>query len=263
MLGALLALFLFLGEKRSHLLRGGFVVIGLWLLAQSALTFSRTGLYLFFAALGVATPFLIQSKSRGLRFLLLLIVVAGISWAILPMLDAFTGGQLIERFKDRRLTGRDEIPMAELQLWQQKPVFGNGVGMSMYYRSAMTHQEVPASHTEYTRLLAEHGLLGAGALAALLVMTAQAFLRAQGSWAKATVAALSVWSFLFMAGTSRRLVAPAFLLGIIHARFVADHPTPGMAMLQARRSKLPAWRKPYQRATKPRQWLSASSKPKR
>jgi O-antigen ligase len=248
-LGALLSVFLFLGAKRSHWLRAGFVVLGLWLLAQSVLTFSRTGLYLFGASFVVAAPFLVQAKGRSLNFLLLLIVLAVCACAILPLLDSFTGGQLIQRFKDAGLTGRDTIAEAELRMWLQKPILGNGVGMSMYNRSAMSHDEAPAAHTEYTRLLAEHGLLGAGALVVLLLMTAQAFLRAQGPWAKATVAALAVWSFLFMAVTAMRLVAPAFLLGLIHARFQADYPTAGSPQVKARPLKPPAWMRAFQPTT--------------
>jgi O-antigen ligase len=152
------------------------------------------------------------------------------------MLNAFTGGQLVERFKNPDLTGRDTIAEAELQLWLQKPILGNGVGMSMYSRGAASHADAPAAHTEYTRLLAEHGLLGAAALAVLLAMTAQAFLAATGPWAKATVAALAVWSFLFMAVASMRLVAPGFLLGLIHARFLEDRLRPRAWMRPARRS---------------------------
>jgi O-antigen ligase len=248
-LGALLVVFLYLGVNRSLWMRGGFVVLGLWLQAQSAMTFSRTGLYLFGAAFVVATPFLVQAKGKALRFLLLLIFLIATTCAIAPMLDSFTGGQLIHRFEDSDLTGRDTIAEAELRMWLQKPVLGNGVGMSMYNRSAMTHAEAPAAHTEYTRLLAEHGLLGAAAMAILLVMTAQAFLKAPGPWAKAVVAALAVWSFLFMAVASMRLVAPAFLLGLVHARFGADHPTAITGMVKARPVKPPAWQRTFPRTT--------------
>ena len=169
----------------------------------------------------------------------MVIMVAG-TCAILPLLNSFTEGQLVQRFKNPDLTGRDSIAEAELQLFLQKPVLGNGVGMSMYSRSAMSHAEAPAAHTEYTRLLAEHGLFGAAALAILLFMTAQAFLKAPGPWAKAVVAAMAVWSFLFMAVASMRLVAPAFLLGLMHAQFSAD-------MVKARRLKPNAWQRPRQR----------------
>jgi O-antigen ligase len=216
-------------------------VLGLWLLAQSVLTFSRTGLYLFAGSFVVAAPFLAQSKGKAVSFLLLLVILVVGLCAVVPMLNSFTDGRLMQRFKDPGLTGRDDIAKAEMEMWLQKPVFGNGVGMSMSNRSAINHEDAPAAHTEYTRLLAEHGLLGAAALAVLLVLTAQAFLKAPGPWAKGIVAALAVWSFLFMAVTAMRLVAPAFLLGLIHARFLPELPTAGVPVAKPRPLKPPAW----------------------
>lgn len=218
-LGALLAVFLYLGEKRFHLLRGALAVLALWLLAQSALTFSRTGLYLFGASLGFAAMFLVQRKGGGGRFVFLLLVLGTAVCVALPMLDAFTGGKLEERFHDTGLTGRDTIAKLDLQIWRERPVFGAGAGMSEYYRADLGDEH--AAHTEYTRLVAEHGLLGAVSLCVLLLMTGQAFLRARGPWAKAIVSALAVWAFLFMAVTAMRLAAASFLLGVIQAHFLS------------------------------------------
>lgn len=220
-LGALLAVFLFLGENRSwpcRLLLAGLV---LGLLAQSALTFSRTGLYLFAAAVGAAIFFLVQTKERTLPLLVLLALLVAAAGATLPRLNAFTDGKLLERFSDTGLTGRDTIARMELQIWREHLVLGAGAGMSEYLRGGMGDPR-PA-HTEYTRLLAEHGLLGLGAFLILLLLTAQAFLRAQGPWAKAIVAAFAVWAFLFMAASAMRLAAPAFLLGLIQARFQVNN----------------------------------------
>ena len=230
-LGAVLAVFLHLGEKGSKLLRLGFAVLALWLLAQAALTFSRTGVYLFGASFGVAAAFLVQGRGGARRLILFILVASALASAILPMLNGFTGGTLAERFDDKGVTGRDTIANAELALWLDKPVFGNGVGMSEYYRG-LAGDGRPA-HTEYTRLLAEHGLLGLTALAILIYITMQALRNARGSWSKAIVSGLAVWAFLFMAVTAMRLAAPAFLLGLIHARFL----TPDRAEQIARRSR--------------------------
>jgi O-antigen ligase len=221
-LGGLLAVLLYLGENRSWSWRLLLAGLALALLAQSALTFSRTGLYLFTAAFGVAAGFLLQAKSKTLHLLLLLAVLVAVAGASLPLLNAFTGGKLVERFSDTGLTGRDTIANMELQIWQEHPVLGAGAGMSEYLR-AMLGDPRPA-HTEYTRLLAEHGLPGLGACLVLLLMTTQAFFRARGPWAKAIVSSFAVWAFLFMAASAMRLAAPAFLLGLIQARFLANNP---------------------------------------
>jgi O-antigen ligase len=231
-LGGLLAVFLYLGENRSWLWRPALAGLALGLLAQAALTFSRTGLYLFGTAFGVAVGFLLQAQRKTLRLLLLLAVLVAIAGASLPLLNSFTGGKLLERFSDTGLTGRDTIAKMELQIWREHFVLGAGAGMSEYLR-AMLGDARPA-HTEYTRLLAEHGLLGLAALLVLLLMTAHAFCRARGPWAKAVVSAFAVWAFLFMAASAMRLAAPAFLLGIVQARFLTKN-SPGKRAVQPTR----------------------------
>jgi hypothetical protein len=233
-LGALFAILSFFNETHSKLLKACYVMLAILLLGQSVMTFSRTGLYLFCGSFLGAAAFLAQQKRKTLSFVLLMFVLGGAAFAILPMLDSFTGGKLKERFEDKGLTGRDSIARLDLQIWKEHPLFGVGVGMSLYSRSALG-DEGPASHTEYTRLVADHGMLGLIALGLLLTMTAQAFLRARGPWAKAVVAGCAVWSWLFMAVTGMRLAAPSFLLGLVHARFVADAQPSDMDQRQARR----------------------------
>jgi hypothetical protein len=258
-LGAVLAVLLQLNENRSNFLRGAFAVLALWLLGQAALTFSRTGLYLFGAAFGAAAIFLLRWKGRGRRVLLVVVALCAGICAGLPMLDAFTGGKLTERFMDRGLTGRDSVALLDLEVFASKPIVGAGAGVSVYYRAAAGDDH--AAHTEYTRLLADHGLLGAAALVTLLLMFAQALLVARGHWAKAVVAALAVWSLLFMTVSAMRLAAPAVLLGLVHARFLAGEKMPSMAMAMVSRRKLMAGPRLPGVATRP--WLSVRNQNRR
>jgi O-antigen ligase len=52
-------------------------------------------------------------------------------------------------------TGRWEIFLIDLKIWQAHPVFGQGVGISKFQ-----HPNQAAAHIEFSRLLAEHGFLG-------------------------------------------------------------------------------------------------------
>src|SRR4029077_18351477 len=61
-LGALMALFGFLGVKRSRVLQVWFGAVMVWLLAQATLTFSRTGVYLFGSSVALALVFWVQWK---------------------------------------------------------------------------------------------------------------------------------------------------------------------------------------------------------
>jgi hypothetical protein len=57
------------------------------------------------------------------------------------------------------LTGRDKIMKADYLVFLEHPGFGVGYGMGEKYR-ARYYGESAAAHTEFSRLLSEHGILG-------------------------------------------------------------------------------------------------------
>src|SRR2546425_567404 len=79
-----------------------------------------------------------------------------------------------------------------------------------------------APHTEFTRLVAEHGTFGFVAFLLLLLMAVRSVQRANDPWHKALVAAMLGWSFVFMMNAAMRLVAPAFILGLTMANLVPE-----------------------------------------
>ncbi len=184
------------------------------MLAQAALTFSRTGIYLAVMSVGAALIFQVrESKKRTQQALLFL---GGLALAFLllwPQLDAFTGGALSARFADSKTTGRSELAAADLQIWREHPLTGIGVGQAQERREQLISKDL-ASHTEFTRLLAEHGLFGLMAIGILFAMAYQNLRRAGGSAEKGVVAAAIVWAFAFMMVSGMRLVAPALLFGL-------------------------------------------------
>ncbi len=129
-----------------------------------------------------------------------------------PLLDEFTGGALRERLSDRRLAGRDLLMMRDLAVWEQNPLFGVGPGMSRLSR--IGGYNVTLAHTEFTRMIAEHGLLGVLAMGTLLAMVLRHVLDAPRGKSRFTAVALCVWSLLFMVAVAFRLSAPAFCIGL-------------------------------------------------
>ena len=57
------------------------------------------------------------------------------------------------------------ILLADLELWARNPILGVGPGMAAWGREEILDARISA-HTEFSRLLAEHGLFGAAALGA-------------------------------------------------------------------------------------------------
>lgn len=224
-LGALLAYLYLLDREVSFNLRVVMLGIVLILATQSALTFSRAGLYLAVGSAIAASLCHIRTRQTRIKFALAAAFMFAVGYyVVLPRLDAFSGGLFSVRFESTKSDGRDRFAIAELRAWQENPIFGLGPGGATSYRQ----QEITkaggaaASHTEYTRLLAEHGLLGLEALILLLVACLQNFRKARTSDSKALAASLIVWSLLFMAVNGMRLVAPSFLLGLSFATLLSD-----------------------------------------
>jgi hypothetical protein len=211
---AALLIFLYMFAKQDG--RAIKMVLFLLLLVfafQSALTFSRSGLYLAGAGMLTASLFLSRDIGVLVRNILLFLVLYLISqYLFLPWVDHFTQGQFIQRFQSLSLTGRDLIARSDWVIWMNNFWLGVGPGMSdalhsLYFRAS-------ASHVEFTRLLAEHGFLGLLSLLLLAIMGMKSLLQAKGAVNRAFVAAMLVWFVAYLASNAMRLVAPSFLFGL-------------------------------------------------
>jgi O-antigen ligase len=232
-LGALLILFCLFDERTSRWIK--IVLLGAMMvcLIQSALTFSRGGLYNFASGAIVALFFLLRGSSSRLKMMLavgLFLFVAG--FVVLPRLNVFTGGALGNRFESTDTTGRDLIVKADLETWLEHPLLGVGPGQAEAYRASTF--EVISAHTEFSRLLAEHGIFGLAALICLLLMAGRQFFSAGTDKNRAVVGAMLVWSFMFMLGTAMRVVAPSFLFGLTFATFPTDEHPLGWLVIQTK-----------------------------
>jgi O-antigen ligase len=193
----------------------------LWLASQSVLTFSRTGFYLLVLTSAAAGLFLLRDSAMRLKFLACLLLAWLVAaFAIYPALDRMTDNKLSERYADTSSTGRDEIVTADLRVWGKNWLFGTGVGQSTLARADFG-MELYNAHTEYSRLLAEHGLLGLGALGALLASIGSSFWRQRGL-SRALAAGMLTWALAFMAVSATRLAAPSFLIGLSLAGLAID-----------------------------------------
>lgn len=223
-LGILLGVFVLALGWRSHV--GRLVLIaGLVLVTiQNALTFSRTGLALALLSVAAfAVPYLRATRRRW-TVLLTIGVVAGLAtFIVIPQLNRVTGGAFSERYTDPDLTGRDDIALTDLAMWRDHPVLGVGVGRSPSLRYRYDYPDA-AAHTEYTRLLAEHGLLGLAALVCLGWMFLAPLRESSNGHARSVRAGMLVWAAAFLAVSAFRLATPAILVGMAWSRFRLDAP---------------------------------------
>jgi O-antigen ligase len=209
-LGAVAAVALAMGNKSKLAARVAMLSLGLVLLSLSALTFSRGGLYTALAACFLGGLALAADRRARLRIVVVsgLFVALGGYW-ILPKLVSYTQGALGARLESTNTTGRDELFRGDLEAWREHPLLGTGPGGSQRY-----HERSVTTHTEYSRLVAEHGVFGLGALAVLIVLVIDVVRRTRSRERRAVVLALFTWSLLFMMHAAMRVAAPAFLFGM-------------------------------------------------
>lgn len=212
-MGALLSLLLALQSGQAWR-RAAFVGLTLWFLVQGVLTFSRGGVINAVICIGFLLIHLVRQPRVRVMALAVLVLFTFLGTAVIfPRLNEYTGGALQERYSSTAVGMRQTLMEEELELWRENPVLGVGPGMSKYYRAGLLGMEV-ASHTEFTRLLSEHGTFGLVALLVLVATAGLAYLRAPSSLEKAWVSALSGWTFIEMSHSAMRIMAISFLFGL-------------------------------------------------
>lgn len=221
-LAALFLIFLSLRDPRFSI-QAFASALACLLVVQALLTFSRGGVLNLVVALVLAIPhFLIRRDTAG-RILALLLMVALIgTYSVLPRLEQFTGGTLETRFtQTKQQESRVTLAKLDFRTFTLNPLLGVGVGQAPEFREDLKGL---AAHTEYTRLLAEHGLLGVSALICLLLLSFQAYRRQPAMWGRAWTAALVAWTAIQMTHGATRLAAAPLAFSLAMIKVIDDKP---------------------------------------
>jgi O-antigen ligase len=217
-LAVMFALFLTMERRLPWRLRIPLLILALALATQAVLTFSRGGVVLAFAGLCTAGFFMLRGNMRARISIIILSTVLSLfgKFVIEPRLDDLTGGQLNVRYTNIQSTGRDSFIDSELAMFEENPAFGVGPGVGYYYR--IEHElKQGASHTEFSRMVGEHGLFGLLSIVCLIVLALRAVRGAREAQSRALAAAMVIWFALFLAVYGTRVAAPAFVFGIAFA----------------------------------------------
>jgi O-antigen ligase len=128
---------------------------------------------------------------------------------------------VIVRFTDTDPTGRDLLVEVDYQVFREHPIWGAGVGQSLYYHIPVFGYK-KNTHTEYSRLLAEHGIFGIGVIALMFGVLLSHVLSRRSVFSKAISTGSIVWALLYFTHSATRLVAPSFTFGLAAAQFELD-----------------------------------------
>lgn len=209
-------LLLTLFSEQALPIRAVLMALGIWLLAQGLLTFSRGGILSAAIAIAVYSVHLLPQPRQRIRLIYASVVIIPLIFLVLlPRLDAFTSGYLQARYQSLNTTGRDQILQAELAVFTSNPLFGIGPGGGNAARHA-------AAHTEYTRLLAEHGIPGLISLMILVAALARAYLRSRDPVSRGIRGGAALWGLTTMAHAAMRIAAMPFMMALMFAEFDFD-----------------------------------------
>ena len=119
------------------------------------------------------------------------------------------------------VSGRDELAQEDFQLFKDHLAMGVGVGMAKQARLELGPRYA-ASHTELTRLLSEHGLLGLGALIILLTIPVQRFFSFKAYYRKLMVVTFVSFSIIASLHAAMRLCVMGFVYGLAFINLMPD-----------------------------------------
>ena len=119
------------------------------------------------------------------------------------------------------MTSREEIAFTDVQMFFDNPILGVGMGQSTVVRGEKYGLWMPP-HTEFSRLLSEHGLMGCVGIVMLLFMGWTNFRRARSLKQRALATSMMCFSMLFMSVSAMRLVLPSFTFGLAALVLIPD-----------------------------------------
>jgi hypothetical protein len=209
------------------------IVLALALLSQATLTFSRGGLVnVIVAIIGCALALVRHTRSAARMFGILGFSVAVAAFVVLPRLDNFTDGALSQRFASADTTSRSALAANDVDIFWGNPVTGVGLGVAASRRGAAGASV--AAHTEFTRMLAEQGVLGLVAILLLIRMVATSVVRASPGIFRALTVAMALWALTEMTHSAMRIGAIPFLVGLaVAAGNLVDEPLQPVGNLRA------------------------------
>ena len=218
-LGVLTSFLLYLIDNKNKAI---YSLIGFALLFQTIISYSRGGFWNAILAIGICILFSLRTKKTIIKFIPLFSIICFLFYSVLfPLFDEISEGSISSRYTDTDFDRREFIINTELKAFKENPLFGIGPGQSRKFRIE-NYDNYKHTHTEYSRLLSEHGIFGISIIILLGIIVKINFMKNRGL-SRSIVLALMTWSLLFMFHSATRLVAPSIIFGFSVAHFMINN----------------------------------------
>ena len=189
-------------------------------LGVALLTFARGGViapiiavaFSYFVTKGV------KYKIQGKGILYISLVVLGLYY----FSSNFTKGMLDARYaslftyvnpQEASLSGRVKIMALDLEIFRDNFLMGVGPGAARDLRWRYGYGTVVGAHSEFTRMLAEHGLFGLISLLSILILSYREY-RKRIDYNKVLLGCMSIFGILTMFHSAFRLALPGYIYGL-------------------------------------------------
>ena len=197
------------------------LIIALNISYRGLITFSRGGMmtgFFMIVILIIVTYLKVNSSAKvKMNYLLIAIITAMlVTWSYT---SSQTGGLIEKRYANQnaagkvsedKFTGRGELAEEEFEFFVKNPFFGIGVGKSGELRQEKIG-ELVVSHSEITRLIAEHGSLGI--IAFMILFFTPLFLYLDNNHNIFLLCFIVFW-LLTINHAAMRMAAPAFIYSL-------------------------------------------------
>ena len=111
------------------------------------------------------------------------------------------------------LAGRTKIMAIDLEIFLDNILMGVGPGSARALRWEYGFDSEVGAHSEFTRMLAEHGLFGFISLFSILMLSFQEY-RKRTDHNKVLLACMSIFGTLTMFHSAFRIALPGFIYGL-------------------------------------------------
>lgn len=204
---------------------------------RGLLTFSRGGIAIPILILGgMVVYFTLNSRAFRAQFGRIIAVggvLALLGLGVYTFINQRTGSALYNRYAGishgkqvgavRYTSGRLDILRIDGEIFRDHPLLGIGPGAGNEMRVVYGYGSKVAAHIEFSRLPAEHGILGIAALGILLFFPLWEFMQRKGLNQRFLLLAGVFFCLGFMAHSATRIALPMFMYGLAFAWLL---PTP-------------------------------------
>jgi len=192
------------------------------------LTFARGGVLAPLFAIFVGVIISLRFKKENIKitkYMYLILIIIGLGY----FSSIFTQGLIDSRYmalanmgvEQGFLSGRTKIMAIDLNIFMDNPIMGVGPGSAHHLRYEYGYGAAVAAHSEFTRMLSEHGIFGLTSLFSIMSLSIIEYYKRK-KVNKILLACFSTFSLLTMFHSAFRIALAGYIYGLSYIILKTD-----------------------------------------